>query len=156
MCGGVIKGYKLTTIVYNHKERAIGFDSRVTSGRIIDTDNHMKMVVTGDKRWFFSGTEAHRNMFIASFVEGNKCAIEFDCGAFLVEGGDVYYCSGSDGVFSKTHLTWNDAAGSGACFAIAALDFGLSAKEAVKYAATKDSATGGKIRVFNVTKHKFN
>lgn len=40
--------------------------------------------------------------------------------------------------------------GSGYQFAIAALDLGKTAKEAVNYAKTRDIYTGGRVRVFDV------
>jgi len=52
-------------------------------------------------------------------------------------------------------VEYNDAMGSGEEFALAALDHGKTAEDAVAYAATRDSGTGGKIRVFDVAKMEF-
>ena len=42
------------------------------------------------------------------------------------------------------------AVGSGACFAIAAMDCGKSAKEALEIARKRDSGTGGRIRMMRI------
>ncbi len=75
---------------------------------------------------------------------------EVDCGGFVIEGGCAYGVSEKDCKLVKYKLTYNDADGSGYAFALAAMDFGKSAKDAVKYAATRDTYTGGRVRVFDV------
>jgi len=73
------------------------------------------------------------------------------CSAFVVDNGVIYeFGLDSDGVLSKEALSENLCKGSGEFWAMAAMDFGCSAKEAVKYAMTRDMYTGGKIRVIKV------
>ena len=64
----------------------------------------------------------------------------------LLVRDEVWFISGF--WFEADIITWG--VGSGGTFAYCALDFGKTAKEAVEYAATKDTNTGGKVRVFNL------
>jgi len=50
-----------------------------------------------------------------------------------------------------TELTYNYTLGSGERFATGAMDHGKSASQAVKYAMTRDSNTGGKVLVYNLS-----
>ena len=68
----------------------------------------------------------------------------------MVERGVVFAVAVFDKIFYKTRITYNDANGSGHKFALAALDHGKTAEEAVGYAATRCVYTGGAVQVINV------
>ena len=55
---------------------------------------------------------------------------------------------------SAVHLD-SYAIGSGAEFAMSAMDFGMTAKEAVEYTMTRDIYTGGEVTVFDTVKMQF-
>ena len=81
--------------------------------------------------------------------------INLDCSGIMLRDGKAYHVFEHEGVFNEDELICNDAYGSGAQFALSALDFGKSAKEAVEYAATRDIYTGGKVHVFDIETMKF-
>ena len=68
----------------------------------------------------------------------------------MVYNGVVYWVVNDGGVMSSSRLTHDMTAGSGEAYAQAAMDFGCNAKQAIKYAMTRDCKTGGKVRVFKV------
>jgi len=76
--------------------------------------------------------------------------LELDVSGLRITNSVVYFVFIADCVFCEQIIKYNKGLGSGRDFAIAAMDHGKSAKEAVKYAMTRDTYTGGRIRVFNV------
>jgi ATP-dependent protease HslVU (ClpYQ) peptidase subunit len=64
-------------------------------------------------------------------------------------------CGIDDNEFWVENLYCNQGVGSGFKFAISAMDHGKSAKDAVKYAATRDIYTGGKIHVYDIASARF-
>ena len=143
----------MTTIVYDHKAQQIAVDSRITSDNVINTECFIKWIQDGDDFWFISGSNADRERLIQHIkaVDPDKPKWEIECTAFLVSAGDVFQCLvTSHGEPCKIKLTYSETMGSGAAFALAALDHGKSALDAVAYAATRDTGTGGEIRVFDI------
>lgn len=143
----------MTTIAYHHATKEIAFDSRLTQGNTIITDKSLKDYTSklGD-RFFLSGASSDCKQFCDEFSNGVKASRDFDCEGFMTSGGLVYVagCDESTGMFFACEIDFDAACGSGAKFALSAMDFGRSAKQAVRYAATRDSCTGGKIRVVKV------
>ncbi len=138
----------MTTIAYHHKDKQIAVDSRVSSGTFINTDNHKKVYKVGDCILFLSGGLSDIYTFISEFPEIRTAG---SCAGFCIDNKLVYNISvDKEGRLHKSLVSYNDAEGSGYAFAIAAMDFGKSAKEAIKYTATRDNGTGGRIRVYNV------
>lgn len=138
----------MTTIAYNHKDQEIAFDSRSTNGNIIMADDVMKMEKHNDVYFFLAGCPCDFEMLVSRyFSDKKKCKVDADC--FTYDNG-VFYKAGVDncGLFWRQPLINNDVTGSGSMFALVAMDFGCNAEEAVKYAATRDICTGGKINVF--------
>ena len=141
----------MTTIVYSHKEKVIACDSRETKGGMIATDNCQKIFKREDGIVFVgAGTVHDINIMIATYPQGYEGMDTLTASAFVIDGGRVYDCAIVDGSYHRVEIGFNLALGSGQDFAIAALDFGYTAKQAVKYAMTRDCATGGKIRTVKV------
>lgn len=146
----------MTTIAYDHKARQIAIDSRSTSGGIIKSDSRKKWITQGKDIWFFAGAHCDIHEFLCAF-DGIKPERDLDCIAMAVIGGIAYWC----GVDNGDKTTWkqaledSDAVGSGQQFALSALDFGKSAKDAVKYAATRDIYTGGKVHLYDIKLGRF-
>lgn len=140
----------MTTIVYCHKTKQIAVDSRVTAGMLIKSDSAAKFIK--NKRgeiWFISGQRSEGENY-SKLKHGDVVNDDFNIDAIVIKDGEVYSAIESNGVLSFCKVEWNEATGSGNEFALAALDFGKTAKEAVEYAATKDCYTGGKVHVFNL------
>lgn len=147
----------MTTIVYDHKERQIAVDSRCTRGAVILSDDKVKWVYKGADLLFFAGTVADFEAFIQHYGKaGSKPESEVDVDAFLIRDGVVYECSFCKNTgYWELPLAYNSALGSGANFALAALDFGKTVYGAVEYAKTKDIYTGGKVHVFDIESMQF-
>jgi len=147
----------MTTIAYDHKNQQIACDSRTTADGFICSDSAIKyrvMVGSGDV-WFYYGVAADVDIFIANFKHNEEIKKNVSCGALLVRKGIAYGISNYDGVYKQSILSYNEGFGSGACYALSAIDLGLSAKKAVEYAMTRDCYTGGKIHVYDIKKGKF-
>ena len=75
---------------------------------------------------------------------------DLDASALAIDEGKVYMCSVTGGKYNITPIDFNMCMGSGGDFALAAMDFGCSARQAVKYAMTRDTCTGGRVKVLKV------
>jgi ATP-dependent protease HslVU (ClpYQ) peptidase subunit len=142
----------MTTIAYNHKDGEIAYDSRNTSGNDIHTDKAIKMIKRNGKVYFTSGRVSDYIDFIDDFEPRKQAIDNLECMMFMAEEGLVYWLTIDNGIYTKTLCQCNDVIGSGYPFAIAAMDFGKTAKEAVEYAMTRDCKTGGKVNVYKVGK----
>lgn len=113
-------------------------------------DASEKMLQRNGVTFFLCGATCDYDLLIGMYF-GEKSELVPEANAFAIDGGIVYRvgCT-TDGNFWKAAVEYNDSIGSGSDWALAAMDFGKSAKQAVKYAATRDSCTGGKIRVVKV------
>ena len=74
---------------------------------------------------------------------------------FVIDG--VAYYSGFDNEtgYFEIELTFNEAIGSGAPYALSVMKLGKSAFSSVEFAATMDVSTGGDISVFDVESMEF-
>ena len=143
----------MTTIVYDHKNRLIACDGRQTSANgHIRTELCKKWASTDAGLYFMCGTVADFDVFLSEKKErGHKPSISLDITAFTVKSDGVYICAYcEDTGFWEERLTFNRAIGSGSDYALAALDFNLSALDAVLYASSRDAYTGSTVSVFDV------
>jgi len=151
----------MTTIVYDHKNKQIACDSRSTIGGTIIDSEAIKYKLVGDKLWFISGRPGDADTFIQQYNPLHSANENMDVsGMFVILEGD---CAGgvymaykdSDNTYAECMVNHNYAQGSGDQWALAALDFGYSAREAVEYAMTKDVYSGGKVHVYDIEKAVF-
>lgn len=140
----------MTTIAYNHKDREIAHDGRTTRGDWIMSDSSEKMTEVNGVKFFLCGSVCDYDLMISMYF-GAKSEVVPEANAFVIDGGKLFRigCS-SEAIFWKSPVECNDAMGSGSSWAIAAMDFGKSAVDAVKYAATRDNGTGGQIKVYQL------
>ncbi len=140
----------MTTIAYHHKDKQIAVDGRVTAGGAIADDNYNKIITNKLGIWVCSGSSADCES-LAMLKLGDNAGRDLESTALLVREGKVFLAlTEKDGRYSESPVTYNDAQGCGYRFAIAAMDHGKSAKEAIEYAMTRDIYTGGKIQVIDV------
>ncbi len=143
----------MTTIAYHHKSKEISIDSRVSSGSLIISDSYDKIIKNDFGLWFMCGSTADYEEY--SNLRHNEKIDNADnvpdCCALVIKDGKCYgtYIEDS-GYFKVFEEMGNTTIGSGSKLALAALDMGKSAKEAVEYAATRDAFTGGNIQSFLV------
>ena len=142
----------MTTVVYNHEEKEIGIDSRVTSGNFIESDDYIKMIEANGIKFFLCGEVAGMEMIVRNYPDD----LEFETNShgFLLKDGVITYLY-TDGLKIR-EITQNNSlsVGSGSEWALAALDMGKTTEEAIKYAMTRDNSTGGKIRIYKLTEEE--
>lgn len=138
----------MTTVVYNHKEKEIGIDSRTTVGLQIECDDTIKMREKDGIKFFLCGDVADIEMIVDCYPD--NVTNEVNAHGFIIVNKEVkfIYCEGL--IIKHTRQDNSYAVGSGSSYALSALDFGKTTREAIKYAATRDAGTGGKIRIYKV------
>ncbi len=141
----------MTTIVYDHKSKLIAVDGRSTDrGGVIASDKAKKSITNELGMWFLTGLVADHPDLV-KLKHNDTCDPIPDCSAILIKNGVAWLVGvGNEKFCSHEKLEDNQSLGSGFKFALSALDFGKTAKEAVEYAITKDCYSGGKVRVFNL------
>lgn len=150
----------MTTIVYDHKRKQVAIDSRATSSGIIVDDESQKWTVTeSGEIWFTCGAICDEELLIECFKNGDRLLdvkVIPDANAFVIRDGKVLMRGvTSEGEAWTQKLTSSRCLGSGSSFALAALDFGCDAKQAVEYAITRDCYSGGKVHVYDIESGKF-
>ena len=138
----------MTTIAYNHKRKEIAVDGRLTAPcGVITNDKYIKVIAENGNHWFLAGSISDHQLLIDIHNGEKSVNYELDAYALRVDkDGNVDLCANIDnGAPTIEPITYNYAIGTGYQFALAAMDFGRSAKEAVQYAAKRDSNTGGAI-----------
>ena len=140
----------MTTLVYDHARKQIAIDSRISSNGTIRTDSYNKIIKNDIGTWFFTG-KCCDNELLSTLRHDDKVDIAPDATALLIHDKKVYLVLVNDEGYCEWFKTEHDCAyGSGQDFALAALDFGTTAKEAVEYAMTRDIYTGGRVQVVDV------
>lgn len=142
----------MTTMSYHHKDKQIAVDSRTSSGSLIDTDKAIKYYKVNNCLLFLSGALHDIDIFISEYPEIKS---DINCSGFCVDNKIVYHVSVKSSQLKKSKTAFNDADGSGYAFALAAMDFGKNARDAIKYAMKRDVYTGGRIRLYDIEKEKF-
>ena len=144
----------MTTIAY--KDGIVAYDSRITEGSFVVDNNCDKMRKVQGLTFFVCGDVAGENALIRSYVNGACTEEDAETAAhsmaWVVDGGIIYRLLTLEGeLYIEPQRPGNHIAlGSGTPFAIGAMDAGASAMEAVKIAAQRDVATGGKIRTWKI------
>lgn len=142
----------MTTIAY--KDGVIAYDGRVRSCDTVVDDSFDKHLEKDGVHFFISGVNSDFDKFIKMYLSGElKSDHHMEIHAVILDKGRLYTAAYDDGTtlwVCPERAGNHFSVGSGSHHAITAMDCGLSAKEAVKMAAKRDSATGGKIRTFKV------
>lgn len=139
----------MTTICYHHESKTIAVDSRITKGEVICSDNYTKIRKNNGVVFVLAGSASDLDLVVESYP--NQLTYKPQVSGYIVEDGKCYYTVYTDDGHPTTlETTWNDSAGSGQDFAMAAMDFGATAKEAVKYATSRDIYSGGLIKTFKI------
>ncbi len=138
----------MTTIAYNHKDKQIAYDGRTTAGDVIKCEDADKLDIKGDLTFILAGALDEKEHLISQYP--NKLEKPVSVSGFLIKDKVVYGVCGDDLNIAEWKINHSDAHGSGAKFAISAMDHGKSAHDAVAYAMTRDIYSGGIINVFDV------
>ena len=140
----------MTTIAYNHKDKEIAVDSRVTSDNLIITDSDIKYIERNGQLFVATSSGDDWRSLINIYFGGEPIKRDYDCTVMFTCDKVVFLMTYRDGQLNQWAIKEDTGIGSGGDYALAAMDFGLSAKKAVKYAMTRDCKTGGKVKVFKV------
>lgn len=144
----------MTTIAY--KDGVIAYDSRQTRNSAIVSDNAPKCQVVDGVSFFLSGAVCDEKALIAAYF-GTASPVPVECSGYVVDGGKLMMVGHDDktGIWKQElELSNPDAIGSGAAYAVAAMDMGASAEDAVKAAMKRDIYTGGTIRTVIIDSSK--
>ncbi|MGP0016862.1 proteasome subunit beta [Pseudomonas sp.] len=135
----------MTTIAY--KDGVIAYDGRQTRSDRIVSDTAPKCQVVDGVSFFLSGAVCDEKALISAYF-GTLSPAPVECSGFVVDGGKLMMVGHDDktGIWKQElELSNPDAIGSGAAYALAAMDMGASAEEAVRAAMKRDIYTGGKV-----------
>lgn len=136
----------MTTIAY--KDGVIAYDSRQTRSGVIVSDDTEKSELVNGVRFFLAGAVCDIPGLIAAYF-GTPSPVPVECSGYAVDGGKLMMVGHDDktGIWKQElDLSNPDAIGCGAPYALAAMDMGASAEEAVRAALKRDIYTGGKVR----------
>lgn len=142
----------MTTIAY--KDGVIAFDSRQTRSGSIVSDDVVKHRLVDGVSFFLSGAVCDEKALIAAYF-GTPSPVPVECSGYAVDGGNLLMVGHDDktGVWKQDlDLANPDAIGSGSAYALAAMDMGASAEEAVRAAMKRDIYTGGKVRTVRIAR----
>lgn len=145
----------MTTIAY--KDGIIAYDSQLTRGDMVIRIDYDKKKETANYLFFLGGASCDYEDFM-EYIENNEAKRIVDCSGYIFDKRERKLYIGSiekreDEFFivkTPVEKDMTDAFGTGEQFAIAAMDMGHTAKEAVAYASTRCIYTGGEIRIFSL------
>jgi len=141
----------MTTIAY--KDGVIATDSLLTAGNVIVDHDADKYYVREEIKFFIAGVTSDHEKLIEEYLNPAGRQVG-DTRALVVDGGKLFKVGseeGGKGLWRCPLRRNNPAAiGTGADFALVAMDFGHSAEKAVAYAMTRDVFTGGEIKTYKV------
>lgn len=140
----------MTTIAY--RDGVIAHDTRQTRNGTIVSDQCSKCQVVDGVSFFLSGAVCDEEALIAAYF-GTPSQAPVECSGYAVEDGKLLLIGHDDktGIWKQELDPANpDAIGSGSAYALAAMDMGASAEQAVRSAMKRDIYTGGKVVTFRV------
>lgn len=140
----------MTTIAY--KDGVIAYDTRQIRCDRIVSDDCQKVTVVDGVSFFLSGAVCDEKALIAAYF-GTPSPVPVECSGYAVDGGKLLLVGHDDktGIWRQELDPANpDAIGSGSPYALAAMDMGASAEDAVRAAMKRDIYTGGRVRVLRI------
>lgn len=144
----------MTTVAYNHKDGQICVDGRLIVNDTIVCDDYRKFIQDGDCLFFFCGRVCDYQKIVDCY-NGDKIN-DIDAASIMIRNGEAFHCTvNRDGNIELVKLTYNASIGRGDEVALTAMDFGATAKQAVKHASKRTTSTGGRLRVYDLKLGKF-
>lgn len=141
----------MTTIAY--KDGFIATDSAVMAGNVIVDRDVEKCYERAGVKFFIAGATSDHEKLIEEYFNPTGRYVG-DTGALVVDAGKLYKVGpeeGGKGLWrSPQRLDNPTAIGTGQEFALAAMDFCCSAKDAVSYTMLRDVFTAGEIKEYIV------
>lgn len=143
----------MTTIAYNHKEGVVAFDSRLSAGGTIITDDYDKSFLIGDDIFIWTGAHHDVHKFKNNFPNFND-GENLDCRGILIRDEKAHLFTFEDGNYIECELEYSYCIGSGSDHAYTAIDFGATAEEAILASIKRDLYTGGQVNKISVVRDK--
>lgn len=141
----------MTTIAYHHASKTIAVDSFQTMGGVAISLNANKVVTENGVSFATQGKSCDEGLFVDYYFNRQSSQLLPECSAIVADNGKAYSVTiNEDGNVDRFELKADFAMGSGGDFALASMDHGKSAKDAVKYAITRDIYSGGRVREIKV------
>jgi len=138
----------------------VAYDSRtMIDYQVIISDKTNKLIIKEGVYFVGCGSRSDVNKIIDSYLSG-ECDESMEGVNSIVwvsnGNGELWAICIDEGRPITQSVEWvgNAAIGSGADFALAALDFEKTPVQAVKYAMTRNSSTGGKVNSFKLKRPK--
>ena len=139
----------MTTIA--HKNGIIAYDSRLTDNNIIMSDSYNKHIEKNSVHFFLTGSTCYFDEFCGGYFDPKTEFIKSsDVCALVVDGTRLYLVNIVEGLMKRSPVDYVDAIGSGCEFALAFMDSGKTAKEAVEATMKRDVGTGGTVHEFHI------
>lgn len=140
----------MTTIAYNHKDKQVAIDSRITQDDVIVSDSDVKYERRKGQLFFKAGGCEDSDALVDVYFGAASKKTDLNCNVMYTLNGGMFMMNYQGGKIDSWRVDHNESLGTGGVWASAAMDFGCSAKDAVKYACTRDIYSGGKVRVVKV------
>lgn len=141
----------MTTIAY--KDGVIAYDGRQTRNDRIVSDSAEKCEVVNGVRFFLAGAVCDEKALIAAYF-GTPSPVPVECSGYVVDNFKLMMVGHDDktGIWKQDLDPTNpDAIGSGSAYALAAMDMGASAEDAVRAAIKRDIYTGGNVSAIKIS-----
>ena len=146
----------MTTIAWDG--RYLAADGRITSGNdVIMTDSSNKIFIVKDIIIAVCGSTADEEKLIQCILSGeNSTKEDLQANAIFIEKGKAFTCgTDKDGKYWQCSTDdFVNSMGSGQDFALAGMDTGMNAMDAVKLAIKRDVFSGGVITFFDTKNSK--
>jgi ATP-dependent protease HslVU (ClpYQ) peptidase subunit len=143
----------MTTLIITEK----GFysDSQVTAGDTVLSSDYDKIFMYKGRIIAVTGNPCELTHYIKKYIDGESFENKSQKGCCMIRfDGETRMISFYDNRVEDTIEIFTRCLGSGGDWAQAALDFGKTPKEAIRYAMTKDPYTGGKVKKIIFSKIK--
>lgn len=143
----------MTAIIVCLKTGVIACDSRITTGCSIVCDSSMKCTKKNGELYFATGDEDDSDTMLDIILNnGNYKSSPLNANVIHTKNGNVFYSVYENGCIRILKINVSMGFGSGCQLALSALDFGYSARCAIKYAISRDTGCGGKIHCYKIPK----
>lgn len=134
----------MTTLIVTDK--AFYSDSRVTIGSEILTDDYEKIFKYSGYTIAITGNPCELKHHIKKYLDGDPVTHKTEGCCITHKNGETRHVKFyQDGTICDTIETFTRCFGSGAEWARAAMDFGKTPEEAIEYAKTRDTYSGGRV-----------
>ena len=140
----------MTTIAF--KDGVIAADSYEIDGhRVANSDCIKQKNINGIVMFGCGESALIKTMMQDISLEAKECGIvNCDSNVWALVDGVIHEYYVREGVYMYNVVDYPYSIGSGSAFALAAMDHGKTASEAVEYAKERDIYTGGKVRTYNI------